>query len=449
MSRSWLETRRLLALSWPMIVTNLAWLGMRFTDTVFAGRISSADLAGISVGGDIWIAVFLFLLGLLLAVSPTVAHQVGAGETTRVGHSVRQSAWLAILFTLPAMLIMISGEPLMRFIGVDPEVIPIAGGYLDAIVLGLPAMALYTVLRHTTEAVSHTRPLLLVAIISVILNIFADWVFMYGKLGVPAMGAIGTGYASALVQWVMFISMLVYMLRARLYRPYAIFSRFEWPAAPELKALFLLGFPIAIAVFMEGSMFSAVGLMLATLGKTVVAGHTIAINWTALMFMVPLGFAGGITVRVGQALGRGDPQAARFAGWIGVSLCTLFMALSALALLLFADSIISIYTSDAAVSAVAFSLLMVAAIFQVFDGGQVALAGVLRGYKDTRAPMIYTVIAYWLLGFPTAWYFGLYLGWGAPWVWVGLIVGLGAAGLMMGWHFVRRGAAECRQQTVM
>lgn len=432
------ESMRLLALAWPMVVTNVAYLGMRFTDTVFAGRLSAVDLAGVSVGGDLWVPVFLFIMGVLLAVSPTVAHQFGAGETGRIGHTVRQAAWLALLFTLPGIVILVKGEALLHFIGVAPEIIPLAGGYLDAIVWGLPAIALYYVLRLASEAISHTRPLLIVAAVGLLLNIFADWVLMYGKLGFPALGAIGTGYATAIVQWAMLLVMLWYVLRASVYKPFRLFEKFEWPQFAEMWSLVKLGVPIAVSIFMEGSLFSAVGLLVATLGATIVAGHTIAINWTALMFMVPLGLAGGITVRVGQALGRGDSAAARFSGWSGMIVCTGFMGFSSVLLLLFPELIVGLYTTDPEVTRVALSLLLVAVAFQVFDGLQVGVAGVLRGYKDTRIPMFYTVIAYWLLGFPAAWYLGIHLQLGAPFVWVGLIVGLFIAGVLMTVRFLRK-----------
>lgn len=432
------EAAALARLSWPMVVTNLSYLSMRFTDTVFAGRLSAADLAGVSVGGDLWVPVFLFIMGVLLAVSPTVAHHYGAGNQQAIGHTVRQAFWLALLFSLPGIWVLAQGEIILTAIGVDPAIIPLAAGYLDAVLWGLPALALYYVLRLASEAISHTRPLLYVAAVGVLLNIFADWVLMYGKLGFPALGAVGTGYATAIVQWAMFLGMLWYVKVSPVYRPFALFARIEWPQPKLLLELILLGLPIAVSVFMEGSLFSAVGLLVATLGKTIVAGHTIAINWTALMFMVPMGVAAGITVRVGQALGRGQPETARFAGITGLIVCTGFMAVSATFLWLFPEPIVGLYTKDAAVRSVALSLLLVAVAFQVFDGLQVAAAGVLRGYKDTRVPMLYTVVAYWGLGFPAAWWLGIHQGRGAQAVWMGLIIGLLVAGILMTARFLRR-----------
>jgi multidrug resistance protein, MATE family len=420
-----------------MVITNMVHVGMMFTDTVFAGRLSPQDLAGVAVGGSVGGPVFMGVMGVLIAVSPTVSHQFGAGERERIGHTVRQALWLALFLSIPGVALLSQGYVLMRAIGVAPDVIPLAAGYLDGLAWGMPAVAMFYVLRFTSEAVSHTRPLILVALLGLAVNAFADWVLMYGNLGFPRLGAVGTGYATALVQWCTFAALLWYVRWAPVYRPLSLFARFEWPQVKEISALFKLGAPIAVSVFMEGSLFSAVGLMMATLGVTVVAAHQVAINWASIMFMVPLGLAGGITVRVGQALGAGDRDQARFAGITGMVVCTGFMGIAALPMLLFPETIVSLYTGDAAVTAVAAGLLHVAAAFALFDGLQVAAGGVLRGYKDTRIPMFMTVFAYWGLGFPVAWLLGVYLDLGPVWVWVGLIAGLLAAGVMLTLRFAR------------
>lgn len=433
------ETASLVRLSLPMVLTNVAYLGMRFTDTVFAGRLSPEDLAGVSVGGDMWTPVFMLILGVLIALSPTVAHQHGAGERERIGHTVRQALWLALFISLPGVFLLRQGPWLMQAIGVTPAVIPLAARYMDALSWGVPAVAMYFVLRFASEAISHTRPLVFIAIIGLGINAFADWVLMYGNLGAPRLGAAGTGYATAIVQWSMLGMLLWYVRRAPVYRPLALFARFEWPQFDEIAALVKLGFPIAVSVFMEGSLFASVGLMMATLGAAVVAAHQIAINWASTMFMVPLGLASGITVRVGQALGAGHRDQARFAGINGMVVCMVFMGLAALVMVATPESITALYTRDPKVTAIAIQLLYVAAAFAVFDGLQVSAAGVLRGYKDTRIPMFLTIIAYWGLGFPVAWFLGLYLGMGPIWLWVGFIAGLLAAGILLSLRIARLG----------
>lgn len=432
------EAAALARLTWPMVITNLAYLGMRFTDTVFAGRLSPEDLAGVSVGGDLWVPVIIFIMGMLLAVSPTVAHEYGANRVHAVGDVVRQALWLGAFASIPAWALLAHGDVFLRAMGVAPAIIPRAAGYLDAIGWGLPAIAMFYALRFACEGVAQTRPLMLIATAGLLLNAFADWVLMYGKLGFPALGAIGTGYASAIVQWAMLLALLGYMQRASQFRTFEIFKRFEWPQWQRARELLVLGVPIAVAIFMEGALFSGTGLLMATLGTTVVAGHQIAINWASLMFMVPMGVAGGITVRIGQALGRGNSDDARFSAITGLFLCVGIMTLSAIAMIVFRESIVALYTRDVAVTQMALGLLWVAAAFQIFDGLQVAASGVLRGYKDTRVPMIITLIAYWLVGFPVAWTFGIALDYGPLAVWCGLIAGLFIAGILLTARFRRR-----------
>ena len=284
---------------------------------------------------------------------------------------------------------------------------------------------------------SHSKPLLFIATLGFGVNIAGNYVLMFGKLGFPALGAVGCGYASAIVLWAQFIAMLVYVYRRRLYAPMKIFARFEWPQLDTAMALLALGVPIAVSMTMEGSMFSAVGLMMGTLGMEIVAGHQIALNWAALMFMVPLGLAAATTVRVGQALGRKNPVGARLTGWTGIGASLGFMTLSAAVMLLLKEEIISIYTDNAVVTAVALQLLFMAALFQIFDGLQVGAAGALRGFKDTKIPMVITIVAFWVVGFPSAWYLGVYLRLGPQAIWVGYVSGLALAALLLILRFHR------------
>ncbi len=420
-----------------MIYHNLVYLGMRFVDVVMAGQLGPQDLAAVSVGGDFWVPVSLMIIGILLSVPPTVSQLFGAGRHAEIGHYVRQAAWLALGAALLGLLVMLNTATLMHWIGIKPEIIPKAAGYARAIAWGLPALSLYLLLRYTSEAVSHSRPLLFIASLGFVVNIIGNYVLMFGKLGFPALGAVGCGYATALVLWAQFLAMLTYVYRRSLYRPMQIFSCFEWPQLDTSRALLAVGLPIAISMIMEGSMFSAAGLMMGRLGTVIVAGHQIALNWAALMFMVPLGLAAATTVRVGQALGRSDPLTAQLAGWTGIGASLGFMTFSAIVMLLLKEEIVGIYTNDIAVTAVAIQLLFMAALFQIFDGLQVSAAGALRGFKDTKIPMVITIIAFWVVGFPSAWYLGVYLELGPQAIWVGYVSGLALAAILLVHRFHR------------
>lgn len=429
--------RDLVGLAAPLIVHNLANMGMQFTDTLMAGRLSAATLAAVAVGGSVFMPVLLFALGVLMALSPTVAQLYGAGERRTIGGYVRQTLWLSQIVGWAGFVLLRHAAPLLSGIGIAPSLVPLAQDYLVAISWGLPAMCLFLVLRFTSEGIAHTRPMLYIALFGLALNAVLDYALIYGAFGLPRWGAYGCGLASAIAMWLMFFALLAYVFRSRHYRPLAIFVRFEWPRIAPLGELIRLGTPIAISVFMEGSLFAAAALLMGTLGTDIVAAHQIAVNFAAIMFMVPMGVAMAITARVGQARGRGDAAAARRIGLTGIALCMSFMALSALAMASFPGIIAGWYTDNAQVRDIAVTLLGMAAIFQISDGLQVSAAGALRGFKDTRVPMWITVLAYWAVGFTLAWVLGVYAGLGPRGVWGGLIAGLSVAAVLLNLRFLR------------
>jgi MATE family multidrug resistance protein len=269
------------------------------------------------------------------------------------------------------------------------------------------------------------------AIVGLASNVIGCYVFMYGKLGFPALGAVGTGVSNALVMWIMFVVMLRYVRRHRVYRPLGLFSHFDWPRPRVLREILTLGLPIGGAVLSEGALFVAAAFIMGTMGTTVVAAHQIALNYAALMFMIPLSLHSATTIHVGHALGRGDFARGRFAGFAGIAMCGGFMACSALVILFFGPEIAALYTEDPAVRTLAAGLLLMAAIFQISDGLQVGGAGALRGFKDARVPMLLNLLAYWGVGFPLAYGLGVVADLGPKSVWVGLIAGLTVCALLL------------------
>ncbi|HUG98716.1 MAG TPA: MATE family efflux transporter [Gammaproteobacteria bacterium] len=436
-ARSIAEAGGILRLAGPLVFNNLALAGMSFADTVMAGRLGTIDLAAVAVGGSAWMMVFLAGLGTLMAVSPVVAHAYGAGRWEDAGIALRQALWLSQGLAVIAFLLLLGAGPALAAIGVDPEVVPLTSGYLFAKSFGLPGVFAFLALRFLSEGVGCTRPIMYSAAVGLVVNVFGNWVLMYGNLGFPRLGAVGCGLASAIAMWSMFVTMLAYTLRSRRYARYALWTRFEGPRWPVQREIVGLGLPIAASVEAEAGLFAGAALIMATLGATQVAGHQIAINYAATMFMVPLAFHSATTIRVGQALGRGDAVGARRAGWTGIAMCGLFMLASAVALFLFRDRIAAFYTSDPELRPLAAALLTMAMVFQVSDGLQVGAAGALRGFKDTRVPMLLNVGAYWLLAFPMAWYAGIHARLGPVAVWVALITGLTVAALLLNARFLR------------
>jgi MATE family multidrug resistance protein len=435
LQRASTEFYSLLKLATPIIIAQLANTAMGFVDTVMAGRVSPQDLAAVALGNSIWVPVFLLMTGILLATTPKVAQRFGAGAHTEIGPLVRQALWLALAVGIAAAVILWNAEIVLNLMNVDPALIEPAMGYLRAVACGFPAVALYHVLRCFSDGLGHTRPSMVIGLCGLALNIPLNYIFIYGKLGLPAMGGVGCGWATGLVMTFMFLSMLWWVKWAPFYQPSKIFSHFEWPQWAVHKRLLSVGLPIGISVFAESSIFAVIALLIGGLGATVVAGHQIALNFSSMVFMIPYSLGMAATVRVGQALGRGEPREARFAAGVSMAAALGYACLSASLMLLLREDIAQIYTPDRAVIAVATTLLVYSALFQFSDAIQVTAAGALRGYQDTRVTMILTLFAYWGIGLPVGYALGLSDWFGEPsgpsGLWQGLVVGLTCAGGML------------------
>src|ERR1700761_5304589 len=244
-----MEARAMLGIGLPIIVHNLALVGMGLTDAIMAGLLGAKTLAGVAVGSSAWAPVFLFSLGLLMAQSPTAAHLFGAGKHRDIGRYARQMAWISQLVGWGGFFLLRNRHPFLVAIHIEPEIVPVADGYLKAVAWGLPGLCLYQVLRFTSEGIGRPRGLVVMACGGLVVNGVLDYIFMYGKLGLPAMGATGTGYATALTQWLMLAGMALYVTRRVHYRPLEIFSGFDWPEAEKFRELLFLGVPIAVSIF--------------------------------------------------------------------------------------------------------------------------------------------------------------------------------------------------------
>ena len=426
------ETKALLRLAAPLIVNSLSIAGMQFADAVMAGRLGAHALAAVAVGASVWFLGFTVCLGLMMAISPIAARHYGAGESRLIGRYTRQGMLLAVVLGVTILVLArLIVEPVLGWLQIDREFRHLTIGYVNAIMLGAPAICVFLALRFTTEGIGHTRPIMYTSLFALVCNVFLNWVFIYGHFGAPALGAVGCGVASAITMWLMMILLATYMMLNRRYRPLQIFTRVPHPRLPVLKEIIVLGVPIAVTITAESGLFSAVSIMVGTLGAEITAAHQIAINFASTMFMVPLALSAATTIRIGHALGAGNPAAARFSGITGISACAGFMACSAVVLLLFRDAVVSMYTSDPAVRTIAISLLLMAAVFQVADGIQIGAAGALRGYKDTRVPMVINTFAYWVLAFPLAYMAAITFRAPPSYIWAGFVLGLSVAALLL------------------
>lgn len=437
------EFTGLVRLAAPIIVNNLAIAGMGFADTVMAGSIDARALAAVAVGNSTWMLFFLFALGVLMAISPIGSRYVGAGRGALMGRYARQGLWLSLGIAASVLAaIQLGAAAALEAIGIDPEFRQLTADYLHAISWGAPAAFAYLVLRYTTEGIGWTRPVMYVSIGALAVNVTGNWVFMFGNLGAPAMGAVGAGVASAITMYFMLGSLLAYMLLNPRYREYEIFRLGRGPQWAEMREILALGLPIMVSIIAEAGLFSAVSLLMGKLSASIAAAHQVALNYASTMFMIPMGLNSATTVLVSRALGAGDVAGARLRGWLGIAACAGFMTVSALGLLLFRDQIVGFYTDDQSVKTIALSLLLVAAIFQVSDGVQVGAAGALRGLHDTRVPMYLTTFSYWIIAFPLAYAAALHLKLSPAMIWGGFVVGLTVSAVLL----VSRFAWSSRQR---
>ncbi|WP_275098642.1 MATE family efflux transporter [Sedimenticola hydrogenitrophicus] len=433
------EATPTLLLAGPLVVAQLLQVGMGFVDTVMAGRLGASALAAVGLGSSLWGLMLLACIGATLAISPLVAHLNGAGNDRAIAAEFHQGLWVAVLVGVVAVPLTYGMAAALPLLAIDPEVAPLAADYLRISAWGMPGLCLYLAPRYLNEGLSNTKPVMLVQALLLPLNILGNYLFMYGFMfggfGFPAMGAAGAALSTAIGLWLGALMMFGYLARSRRFRHLELFVAFSGPRPKEIERILRLGLPIAVSIIMEVGMFSAVAILMGRLGKVEMAAHQIALNYAAMMFMLPLSIAQAITIRVGHAAGAGDYALALIRGRVGIVMAGGIMALSATLLLLFPELIVALYTRDAAVAEMAMTLLFAAALFQFSDGLQVSASGALRGLKDTAVPMFITMFSYWGVGFPTAWIIGVEWGIGPQGLWGGLAVGLTTAALLLNLRF--------------
>ncbi len=426
------ELKALVRLALPLIFGQLAMIGMTVIDTVLAGRHGQSTLAGVAIGAATWTLASMIIYGTLLAIAPSVAQLVGAGRRQEAPSVLVQGLWLALALGILAAIGVWHSAPVLHWIGVELAVIASATEYLYGIAWGAPALAFYFALRGFCEGSGDTWPALLLGVFALIVNLPLSAWFIFGGYGMPEMGPFGCGLATAIVLWLQCLGMLLYLRLRPRYR--WLRGRLVWtePNSIQILVLARLGFPIAFAMMMEGGLFIAVSWLMGRLGTMTVAAHQIAINVASIAFMLPLGLAMAVTVRVGHARGRGDARGLRRAGQAALLLCLSCQALTCSAMVVGSATIAGWYApGQTDVIALATVLISLAAVFQFSDGLQAVAAGALRGLKDTRVPMLYTAFAYWTVGFPVAWWLGFERGWGPEGLWYGFIFGLSVAALLL------------------
>ncbi|MDE4079407.1 MULTISPECIES: MdtK family multidrug efflux MATE transporter [Enterobacter cloacae complex] len=436
MQKYMIEARQLLALAIPVIVAQVAQTAMGFVDTVMAGGYSATDMAAVAIGTSIWLPAILFGHGLLLALTPVIAQLNGSGRRERVAHQVRQGFWLAGIASILIMIVLWNAGYIIRAMhNIDPALADKAVGYLRALLWGAPGYLFFQVARNQCEGLAKTKPGMVMGFIGLLVNIPVNYIFIYGHFGMPELGGVGCGVATAAVYWVMFGCMLTYIKHARSMRDIRNDTAFSTPDWSMMTRLTQLGLPIALALFFEVTLFAVVALLVSPLGIIDVAGHQIALNFSSLMFVLPMSLAASVTIRVGFRLGQGSTLDAQTAARTGLGVGVCMAVCTALFTVLLREQIALLYNDNPEVVTLASHLMLLAALYQISDSIQVIGSGVLRGYKDTRSIFFITFIAYWVLGLPCGYILALtdlvVDRMGPAGFWMGFIIGLTSAAIMM------------------
>ncbi|MEJ5070948.1 MdtK family multidrug efflux MATE transporter [Enterobacter ludwigii] len=431
-----IEARQLLALAIPVIIAQVAQTAMGFVDTVMAGGYSATDMAAVAIGTSIWLPAILFGHGLLLALTPVVAQLNGSGRRDRIGHQIRQGFWLAGFVSILVMVVLWNAGYIIHAMhNIDPLLADKAVGYLRALLWGVPGYLFFQVCRNQCEGLAKTKPGMVMGFIGLLVNIPVNYIFIYGHFGMPELGGVGCGVATASVYWVMFFAMVSYVKRARSMRDIRTYEGFGKPDYAIMKRLVQLGLPIALALFFEVTLFAVVALLVSPLGIIDVAGHQIALNFSSLMFVLPMSLAAAVTIRVGFRLGQGSTLEAQTAARTGLGVGMCMAVLTAIFTVTLREHIALLYNDNPEVVTLASHLMLLAAIYQLSDSIQVVGSGILRGYKDTRSIFFITFTAYWVLGLPCGYILALtdivVPRMGPAGFWMGFIIGLTSAAILM------------------
>lgn len=452
------EMATLWKLSWPMLIGQLATVGMGVADVAMTGHVNADELAAVSLGASVWSIVLVTVMGVMMSINTVVAHEIGAGRYDKIPHSVRQALWKGAGVGVIAMLLTNLCTLVFAHLGLDQAVAARAALFLHVISVGMPAFACYRALYGYTTSINQTKPIMVIAILGLLFNIISNWLLVFGNWGFPQLGAVGCAVSTALGMWLMLFAMLAWVKYAAAYRMTYPFTGWEGPDWTELRAMLRLGVPIGITYFAEVSAFGLISLLVARFGVVQVSAHQIALNFASLVFMVPLSFGIGLLTRVGQAMGEGNPQRAQLVARVGVGMSFAFGVLSAIFMAVFRWEIARAYTSDIAVQEACAQLLLFGALFQLSDSTQVATASAIRGYQVTRPPMIIQLVAFWGFSLPLGYILGIAPSW-FPWspsapmettgFWIGLVLGLTIAAVLLTWAMERLARRKVRAAAVL
>lgn len=418
------EAQKTLTLGLPFIANQLLQSSVVLTDSIMAGWHSELTLAAVAQGASLWTMIQLVLIGLSMPMTPMIAKAYAKGNHQQLRTIFQQSLWLSVLLGFLGVGLTLFAPMLMHWVGVDAAIIPLTTRYLHIMAFAMPFFTFYLPIRYFNEGIANPKVIMYITALSIPVNVTGNYVFINGLWGMPAMGAGGIAFSSVMAMLFILLLGVGYMQRATVIRSFALLALFNRPRRDVLARFFHLGMPNAVALLLEGGMFTCIVLLTGRLGVTAAAANQVALSYISTAFMIPLGLSFAITTRVGMASAQDNAEKLRQIGVSGIVVGAFFMLCSVVLITIFGKEIASLYTDNTVVIDSAVGLLALATIFQIPDGIQVCGAGALRGMEETKAPMRYALIGYWLLAVPMGVLFAFYFALGARGLWIGLIIGL-------------------------
>ncbi|WP_127544026.1 MATE family efflux transporter [Paenibacillus amylolyticus] len=438
------KVKQFLIIFLPIFTTQIALSAMSFFDTNMSGKFSPADLAGVAIGISLWMPVQTGLSGILIGITPVVSHLLGSKRNDQIGYNVIQALYLGIavsLVVIGAGALLLG--PILNGVPLEPRVAQVAFYFLCALAFGIIPLFGYTVLRSFMDALGQTRTTMFITLVSLPVNIFLNYLLIFGHWGFPQLGGVGAGVATACTYWLIFLISLFFVHRVEPFAQYGIFRQWTRVSLSKWKELLKIGVPIGFATFFETSIFAAVTLMMSRFDTTTIAAHQAALNFASTLYMLPVSICMALTILVGFEAGAGRLRDARQYSLLGIGGAIGLSLLTAIVLIVFGEQIAGVYSNDREVIALTQHFLIYAIFFQISDAIATPTQGALRGYKDVNPALIITFIAYWIIGLPVGYLTATYTSLGAFGYWIGLIAGLavGATALLWRLFLVQKQAA--------
>lgn len=441
MQKLFAEVPKLFRLMCPILVAQLAFTVMGFVDTVMAGSVSATDMAAVAIANSIWFPVLMFLVGILMAITPIVAQLYGAKKEHKIAQVVQQGIWLVLIVFMPMMTLLYFSPAILDYMDVEARLASLTADYLRTISIALPFACGYQVFRSYHEGLGVTVPTMIIGLIGIMVNIPANYIFINGKFGMPALGGVGCAVASVLVFIAMFISMVAFSYFYKGFTKIKLFEQWYGIDRTELGHIIAVGFPIAASMFCEVTLFAVVSILLAPLGAITVAAHQVALNFSSMVFMLPLSLGIAATITIGQYIGEQKPEQAKAASTTAIIMGVSLSVVTAIFTIVLRHEISEIYTDNTETINIATGLLLIAAIYQISDAVQVIAAGALRGYKETRVIFVVTLFSYWVVGMGIGYTLALtdilVPAMGPTGFWIGFVSGLSSAAILLAFKLAK------------